>query len=105
MNDGSSTQPPERRVAQEEILQQVRANKAAITSLQEEVQELQQANDELKTMLKPVAEFYDLMRSDIDTLGRFGRGFRSFLAWGAAIVISAGVLIAWAKNGFKFPGG
>lgn len=95
----------ERRISQEEILQQVRANKTAISNLQDEVKELQQANNELKTMLKPVAEFYDLMQSDLDTLGRIGRGFRSFLAWGAAIVISLGILIAWFKNGFKFPTG
>jgi len=87
----------ERRTDQADIAQQVRENKAALEKLRKELEEIQE-------LLEPVAEFYKLMRSDMDTLGRFGRGLRSFLAWGAAVIISAGVLIVWVKNGFKLPG-
>ena len=88
----------ERRVSQQDLLNEVRAHQSSIEDLQAKV-------DNLEEILKPVAEFYTLMRSDVDTLGRLGRWLRGFLAWGAAIIISAGVLVAWAKNGFKFPGG
>lgn len=96
MNE-NDTDKPERRTSQKDIANEVKENRSSIEELQKDV-------DELKEILKPVAEFYSLMRSDIDTLGRFGRALRSFLAWGAACIIAAGVLIAWFKNGMKFPG-
>jgi len=88
---------PERRISHEELLEQVRQNREAIDVLRSQIADLE-------SMLTPVAEFYGFVRSDINTLGRFGRGLRTVLAWCAAIVISAGVLVAWAKNGFTFPG-
>ena len=95
----------ERRVSQTAIIDQVRENKAAIARLEERLENLESTLSRLEKILKPVAEFYTLVRSDFDTLGRFGRGLRGLLAWGAALILSAGVIVAWAKNGFKFPGG
>lgn len=92
------TDETERRQSQQELIQEIRA-------YQSSVDELSQRVDALEEMLRPVADFYGHVQSDLDTLGRLGRGLRSAVAWAAAILISVGVIMAWVKNGFKFPGG
>ena len=94
LNGQDDANKPERRISQQEIIEQIRANKDAI-------EELQKGHEDLAKLLEPVAEFYKLMRSDIDTLGRFGRGMRSLMAWGAAIIISGGIIWAWFTDKLK----
>jgi hypothetical protein len=88
----------ERRVSSAEILVQVGENREAITKLEERL-------GRVEKLLQPVSDFYGNVQSDLNTLSRFGHFIKSTLAWLAAILISAGIIIAWIKNGFKFPGG
>lgn len=74
-----------------------------ITTNKDSIAALRRDADDIKEILQPIAQFFELMQSDINTLGRVGRALRSILAWAAAIIVSTGLLVATWKTG-NLPG-